>query len=335
METVNEDMYLGDLISNDGKNKKNVAKRVSKGLGIITQIINFLGVLSFGHNFIEIALMLRESMFINGILFNAEIWYGLTKAEIKEFEDLDKLLIRKILQAPISTPEEAFFLELGIMPISVTIKARRIKYLHYLINLEDKEMLYQFFIVQWNNPTKGDWTETVKVDMADFEIPINFESLKSKSKNAFKQLVKRKAEEYALKTLLKKQSKHSKMKNISYSKLKIQSYFSLPGIQQEEMRKTFQFRVRMAPFGENFKGKGSVSCPLCETHLDDQALCFQCPILLKKVEIKCSMEDIYIDEIKIETAQTVVKVLKTRHKLIMDGKLKESQMKDLGNKKKI
>ena len=41
------------------------------------------------------------------------------------------------------------------------------------------------------------------------------------------------------------------------------------------------------------------------------------------------------DEIKIETAQTVVKVLKTRHKLIMDGKLKESQMKDLGNKKKI
>ena len=60
------------------------------------------------------------------------------------------------------------------MPISVTIKARRIKYLHYLINLEDKEMLYQFFIVQWNNPTKGDWTETVKVDMADLEIPINF-----------------------------------------------------------------------------------------------------------------------------------------------------------------
>ena len=44
-------------------------------------------------------------MFLNGILFNAEILYVLTKAEVSEFEDLDRLLLRKLLQAQISTPE--------------------------------------------------------------------------------------------------------------------------------------------------------------------------------------------------------------------------------------
>ena len=64
MESVTEDSYLGDIISSDGKNKKNVKKRISKGLGIISQIMNLLGMIRFGHHYIEIALLLRESLFI-------------------------------------------------------------------------------------------------------------------------------------------------------------------------------------------------------------------------------------------------------------------------------
>ena len=70
----------------------------------------------------EIALVLRESMFVNGILFNAEVWYGLTKSELAEFEKLDRLLLRRILQVPVSTPQESFYLELGILPLEVVIK---------------------------------------------------------------------------------------------------------------------------------------------------------------------------------------------------------------------
>ena len=46
-------------------------------------------------------------MFINDILYNAEVWYGLTKSEIGEFEKLDRLLLRNILGAPVTTPQEA------------------------------------------------------------------------------------------------------------------------------------------------------------------------------------------------------------------------------------
>ena len=122
MTNVTEETYLGDIMSSDGKNSKNIAKRISKGLGIITQIIHLLEMVSLGEHFIEIALLFREALFLNGILTNCEIWYGLTESEVKEFEDLDIQLLKKILQVPVSTPQEGFFLELGIIPIGVIIK---------------------------------------------------------------------------------------------------------------------------------------------------------------------------------------------------------------------
>ena len=149
MTNVTEETYLGDIMSSDGKNSKNIAKRISKGLGIITQIIHLLEMVSLGEHFIEIALLFREALFLNGILTNCEIWYGLTESEVKEFEDLDIQLLKKILQVPVSTPQEGFFLELGIIPIGVIIKARRINYLHYLVTRSETEMLSKFFIKQW------------------------------------------------------------------------------------------------------------------------------------------------------------------------------------------
>ena len=139
MEDVSEDTYLGDILSSDGRNTKNIAKRISKGIGLITQIMNMLETVSLGEYYFEIAMLFREAIFLNGILTNSEIWYNLSNSEVQEFEDLDRLLLRKILQIPISTPQEAPHLELGIIPISVIIKARRINYFHYLTS--ETEML--------------------------------------------------------------------------------------------------------------------------------------------------------------------------------------------------
>ena len=45
-------------------------------------------------------------MFLNGILTNAEVWYGITKAEIEQLEALDMDLLRQILNTPFSVPSE-------------------------------------------------------------------------------------------------------------------------------------------------------------------------------------------------------------------------------------
>ena len=314
METVTEDMYLGDLISSDGKNKKNVEKRISKGLGIITQVINLLETISFGQHYIEIALLLRESLFLNGILFNAEVWYGMTKFEVNEFEKLDRLLLRRIFQVPVSTPQEAYYLELGILPIGVIIKKRRLQYLHHLANREEKEMLHQFFITQWNKPSKGDWTETAKENMEEFGLQADLGFLKSKSKSSFKNILKKKAIEYAFEELTEKQAKHSKMENLQYSELAIQNYFLQPGINIDEIRSIFKYRTRMAPFGENFRaGRESVTCPLCSTHVDSQVMSFMCPAIRKNINIDCDIQDLYTDTMNMKTASTVSYILKLRN----------------------
>ena len=312
MQEVTADKYLGDILSSDSKNTKNINERISKGLGIISQICNLLENISFGPHYFEIGVLLRNSMLINGILTNAEIWYNLNTNEINEFEKLDKLFFCKLLEVPKSTPKEAFFLELGVLPINVIIKARRVMYLHNILKQDKRSMLYSFFITQWNNPTKGDWTEYVKQDLEDFHIDISFESIQNKSKNSFKKLIKARAEEYALSRLISVKNTHSKLSNLSYNSLIMQNY--LTGEDLPSTKKIlFKMRTRMARFGENYRGtSGPNICPLCQTHPDNQQTSFQCKEIRKKIEIKGKLEDIYTENINEDTIKTVVKIMEIR-----------------------
>ena len=165
-------------------------------------------------------------------------------------------------------------------------------------------MLYQVFLTQWNNPTKGDWTETVRENLVEFGFNEEYEFLKNISKLSFKNTLKKKAKEVALDELLEKQSKHSKMDNVSYSELAIQDYFLLPGINVEEIRSVFKFSTRMAPYGENFRGnRDCVQCPLCSTHVDSQVLGLNCPAIRKIFNIDCDIQDVYSDSVTINTAK--------------------------------
>ena len=195
MVEVDHDTYRGDIVSSDGKNTKNVRNRISKGIGIISDIMNILEKVTFGEYYFSTALLLRESKFLNGILTNAEVWYGLSKTEIDELEELDCMLLRKILKTKCSVPLESLYLELGCLNIGTILKARRINYLHYLMSTKETEMLHKFFQAQWKYPTKNDWTEQTKADLEDFGITVDL--VKSKSKYSFSQLVKRKSKEFA------------------------------------------------------------------------------------------------------------------------------------------
>ena len=298
MPEVCEESYLGDIISSDGKNTKNIKSRISKGVGIISQIIHILDEVSFGKHLFEIAMLLRESMLINGTLTNAEIWYNFSENEVKEFENLDCLFFRRLFKVPKSTPIEAFYLETGALPISIIIKGRRLNYLH---------------ITQWYNPSKGDWTEQVKADLDEFNIPQDFEYIRSKSKISFKNIVKAKAKEIAFKKLQQLKVCHSKMKNISYDELKVQTYLLREDLRVEQKRALFRFRTRMADFGENFRaGREKVLCPLCTLHLDSQDMGPACPIIRRDINMSGNFSDLYNNYARKEIIEEMEKVIEYR-----------------------
>ena len=78
MEEKDEEKYLGDVISNDGRNIKNIKARIAKGKGIVTKILTMLEGIPFGQHYFEVGILLRDSLLVSSILFNAEAWYNLS-----------------------------------------------------------------------------------------------------------------------------------------------------------------------------------------------------------------------------------------------------------------
>ena len=72
IEQSDEERYLGDLITSNGKNGKNMAARKSKGIGIVDRICSILNDVFFGPYFFQTALVLRESLLLNSVLRNSE-----------------------------------------------------------------------------------------------------------------------------------------------------------------------------------------------------------------------------------------------------------------------
>ena len=239
-EKVEEAVYLGDIIRQDGKNSSNIKNRANKGLGIVTKIMDILKTVSYGKKYFKMAVTLREAELINGMLTNSEVWYGISKEEIKELEEIDKLLLRRVLDAPISTCIESLYLELGLVPIHILNTAKRIIYLHYLIWLGENEMLQKFFQTQWKYPVKDDWTSQHQKDIEDLKIDMSLEEIKQKSEYSFKRYVKIRMKEYCLEYLLNEKERHSKMDNLYYVDLKIQNYLIDDHITVQEAKNLYK-----------------------------------------------------------------------------------------------
>ena len=305
--------YLGDIISSDGKHCRNIHARSNKGLGITSQILSMLDKITVGEHYFQSAVLLRESLFLNGILTNAEIWYGIKSTDLKPLMDLDRFLIRKILNTPISTPVESLYLELGLLDIETILKARRINYFFYLLHKKPSDMLYRFFIAQWKYPAKQDWAELVKQDLEDFGLSTNLDLIKSKSEYSFKKLVMKKAKQYAFEKFLKMKASHSKLKDLHYEDLQMQHYLKSKDLTVEEARTIFWFRTRMAQFRDNFRNNSDCNlCPLCKNHIDSQNLAFKCPVILENIEIFGRLEDIFDKNISKKLAETLISILNLR-----------------------
>ena len=93
MQVKTEQMYLGDVISADGRQHHNVQQRKNKGLGSISQIMQILETVFFGKYHFEVAMILRSSMLLSALLLNSEAWVNLTKKDIRSLEKTDEILL--------------------------------------------------------------------------------------------------------------------------------------------------------------------------------------------------------------------------------------------------
>ena len=43
-----------------------------------------------GKYYSKSAVLLRESLFVNGLLFNSEVWYNISEQELRDLEEVDE-----------------------------------------------------------------------------------------------------------------------------------------------------------------------------------------------------------------------------------------------------
>ena len=109
------------------------------------------------------------------------------------------------------------------------------------------------------------------------------------------------------------------MKNLTYTCLEMQDYLLLKNMNTSQAKAMFKFRVKMAPFGENFRGgRKTVLCPLCHQHPDGQEESFSCRRMKEIINIKGKYHQIFgwkFTKQIIETVQSIYEFREEYRKL--------------------
>ena len=216
------------------------------------------------------------------ILSNSETWYNLTQKEICELETVDEILLRKIFSAHSKTPKEALYLESGNVPIRYILMARRVNFLHYIMNEEESSLLKSFFNAQVKSPVKGDWVLTVERDLKELQINQSFLEIGQTSKIRLKNIIREKIKTNAFNYLSELKETHSKVRKIKHSELKLQPFLASKHSEMTIKEKQFAVaaRTRMLELKANFKvGAADTKCRRCEGEEETQEHLLHCPAM--------------------------------------------------------
>ena len=162
MKTSDAEKYIGDVISSSGSNDANISRRISLGLGAISQIFGILSEITLGYQFIQIGLIMRESILLNKILLSSESWHRLFKYQIEKLEDVDSAFYRKLYNGHAKTSLECYISESGTVPIRFLISSRRLMYWWHIEHADQSERIQKVYKAQKLSPISGDWIELLE-----------------------------------------------------------------------------------------------------------------------------------------------------------------------------
>ena len=206
------------------------------------------------------------------LLFNTEIWHGITQTDIESFEKIYEILLKGLGKAHSKGPIVALYLEFGQLPIRYIWASRSIMYLQTILKRNQSELTNKIYKAQQEDPSKGDYCELVANFIEEIELKLTNDEIEKTSKNKFKKIVKTKAKEAALKYLNKqKEDKETgKMKDLKYTKLETQKYMTSPLFCQEDASLLLRLRTRCVngirnDFGAMFVDKNCPVDPECKT----------------------------------------------------------------------
>ena len=286
--------YLGDILNEDGSIDDTVKARKDKSFGRISQISSILGSISLGMFYMDISLILRESMLLNGILTNSEIWYNVTEEHLTLLESADNDLMRQIFKAHSKTAIELFFLETAKIPIRFIISKRRRMYYWHIMRQNQNELIKKVYDVQRLIHTKHDWYQLIVNEKKTYEIELTDEEVSKLSKFRFKRLVDKKVNTFVFQYLKEKAASHSKSLKILKENenkfiMKRPTYLRNSMLLKSDCQLLFQLRSKMLDVKANFSNlyNNDTTCRTCRKTgiIEDEEHLLHCESLDDEIEV--------------------------------------------------
>ena len=92
-------------------------------------------------------------MFVNGVLYNSEVWQGLNATDIAMLEHVDRQLLKVICSGHAKTANKFLYMETSALHLKHIIASRRIMYLQNILKRGEGELVKRVFEAQKNDPT--------------------------------------------------------------------------------------------------------------------------------------------------------------------------------------
>ena len=197
----------------------------------------------------EVAVILRNSYLISSILSSSEVWYGVTKVEWEQLEQVDEMWIRNLFECSSSVPKELLYLELGILPIKFIAQTRTLLFLHHILQQDSNSLLYRFFMAQLKYPSHGDWISQALLSLENLSIDLELDEIKHMSKTKYKAIIKDQIGKQEFCELISRKetrtSENAKGRKIVYSELSMPGYLSPSDSDVSIEEKKWMFRCRL------------------------------------------------------------------------------------------
>ena len=92
--------------------EKTLESRLQRAWGYLSEIKTLMNKIPMGNERVEVGTMLRNAMFVNGIMYNMEAWHNVSHAQFEKIKKVYNQMLRFITNAHSKTPLEFNFQEL-------------------------------------------------------------------------------------------------------------------------------------------------------------------------------------------------------------------------------
>ena len=285
-----------------GNAKDTISDRKTRANASLSEIRAILKDVPLGNQRNQIGILLRQALFINGCLVNSEVWCGYSDNDLKDLEVIDHQILRAITGAQAKVPTEMLYLETGQVTIKSVISARRLLYLHNILQRHESELIRKIYIAMREDPLRDDWIHLVQKDMKDIDLTLSDNQIEAMSKSDLKKLIKNKIRISAKIELELVKQEHSKVRHIIHKNLNApQNYLTNPIFTNKQTSLLFNLRSQCV---NEFRGNFYPSiCQFCRTASDSQEHALSCHEIRShmKKEHKESLDQVKYSDIFSDT----------------------------------